>query len=253
MITSDLLSFLREIVSLCEKIDTTIVKHSSKNSSDEDFFVYHFFHRSFLFGKGLILMVDNQFFHEAALISRNMLEGLFYFHAYRYQIVSELPKKWRLYGLYEDYWMTKEEERQKLLNDYRNELGSEIVEEVQKEYKFEKKIQNWFNLQSRYKLAKEIDKRLREDLGYDIGMGSLYDTLYHDFSQISHWTPRGIIIGELNINAALAVSFQCLYTMSKYINDKYQLRFDNELKKILSGYRATTFVHRIAQGIKELK
>ncbi len=236
MINSDLLSVFQDIVGVSKRIDTAISRYSSKDSSDEDFFIYHFFHRSFLFGKSILLLVDNQFFHEAVLVARNMMEGLFYFQAFRFEIISGLPKKWRLYALYEDYRMAKEEERPNLLNDYKSELRSGMVEEAQKEYDFGKRMENWFRMGSRRKLAEEIDKRLAERVGYGIGMVSLYDTLYSDFSQITHWTPRGIIIGQRNISAALAVCIQSLHTISEYVNKKYQLQFDGDLGSILANY-----------------
>jgi hypothetical protein len=252
MINSDLLRVFQDMVGVSKRIDTDISRYSSTDSSDEDFFIYHFFHRSLLFGKSIILLVDNQFLHEATLVGRNIMEGLFYFQAFRFEIISGLPQKWRLYGLYEDYQMVKEKERLNLLNHFKNELGNEIVEEAQKQYNFRKRFQNWFNLQLRRKLAEKIDRRLREYLGYDIGMVSLYDTLYHDFSQISHWTPRGVVIGELNINAALAVSFQCLYTMSEYINKKYQFGYDKDIQKILAKhYRICSEALRGKLAIKE--
>jgi hypothetical protein len=226
--SSDLLKFLREIVGLCEKIENTIVKHSSKNNPDEDFFVYHFFHRSFLFGKSLILLVDNQFFHEAVLISRNILEGLFYFEAYRKD--ASLSTKWRLYGMYEDYRKTVrdggKEAANALLLTWKRELGEEQIEEAKREFEFDK-TQKWHKAPQIKKLVESTD------LGY---MNELYDVLYHDFSQVSHWTPTGVIGGQLNVNAALAVSFQCLYTISKYVNDNYELRFEDDLRRIVHRY-----------------
>jgi len=239
MITTNLLMVLRDIVSLCEKIDSTIVKHSSKESSDEDFFVSHFFHRSFLFGKGIIVLVDNHLFHEATLVARNMLEGLFYFEAYKRE--PSLATKWRLYVLYEDYRKAVRDRGKKaadrLLIDWKTKLGEKQIENAKKEFEFDK-YQKWYK-QERIK-----------DLVKDTELKELYEILYYDFSQITHWTPTGVVGGQLNVNAALAVSIQCLYTMSKHINDKYQLRFDHDLKRILAGYLITTFVDKIVHKIK---
>ena len=226
MINSHLLQYLHDIVCVCEKIDSAIVKLPSKDSSDRDFFVYHFFHRSFLFGKGIILLVNNLLFHEATLVARNMLEGLFYFEAYKMD--PSLATKWRLYSLYEDYQKAVRDEGKeiadKLLADWKKKLGEEEIEEAKSEFDFDKRNQRWHQEQKIKDLVKDTD--LKE----------LYNVLYSDFSQVTHWTPTGVVGGQLSVNAALAVSFQCLYTMSKYINDNYQLRFGDDLKRIVNRY-----------------
>jgi len=67
------------------------------------------------------------------------------------------------------------------------------------------------------------------------GMVKQYDRLYHYYSQVAHWTPRGILFVEPVIDAALAVStgFSSLRDMSENINDEYSLGFDDELSDTL--------------------
>jgi hypothetical protein len=243
MVIQDLLKHYERILWISGKLDNAISKYSSVDSSDDDFFVYNFFHRGLLFGKSLLLLVNNECYHESVLLARNMLEGLFYFQAYQFEIVESLPRKWRLYGLYEDYWRVKEQNRSKLLDDLRKELGTELVQSALDEYDFNKRIQKWFGEETTRQLAKRIDYKFKQKIGpqlaKDMGMESLYDSLYHDFSQITHWTPTGVISGKTNINAALAVSFQCLHTMSSHVNERYRLHYTDDLNKVLVNFFRT--------------
>jgi len=67
-------------------------------------------------------------------------------------------------------------------------------------------------------------------------MTLLYEKLYGDFSQITHWTPTGILAGDKSANAAIAVSFQAIYSTIFSINSKYSLPYTKELEKILEDY-----------------
>jgi len=221
-----LIKFIQDLICISQEIEKCISRYSFNDSSDDDFFIYHFFQRTLKYTQSIVLLIQNQYFHESVLIARNILEGMFYFQAYIDD--TSISQKWRLYCLYEDYQkaIAKQGKRkaEQLLSKYEKKFGKEKIEKVKGIFIFSKRIQTWHKRKNIKKLIKNSD------------LEKLYNVLYRDFSQVTHWTPTGIIGGDLNTNASIAVSFQGLYQISKFVNDKYKLQFENDLKTTYENY-----------------
>ena len=220
-----LIKFTQDLICISQKIEKKISEYRLKDSLDDDFFIYHFFQRTLKYAQSIILLIQSQHYHEGVIIARNILEGMFYFQAYIDD--TSISQKWRLYCLYEDYRKAiinqGEGEAEQLLSEYEKIFGKEKIEEIKKMFDFGEKIQNWHKAKNIRKLIKNPDLK------------NLYN-VYHDFSQVTHWTPTGVIGGSLNINASITVSFQGLYQISKFVNDKYKLQFENDLKMTYKNY-----------------
>lgn len=98
---------------------------------------------------------------------------------------------------------------------------------------------NKVNIRTLAEFIDEKDRKEYPELKGDIeegGMVAAYKKLYHPYSQVSHWSPDGVIRGKLNIGSALITAFQCLHMVSKCINDEYGFGFDDELNEILGRF-----------------
>ena len=221
-----LIKFTQDLICVSQKIEKKISKYRLKDSSDDDFFIYHFFQRTLKYTQSIILLIQGQYYHESVVIARNILEGMFYFQAHIDD--TSISQKWRLYCLYEDYRKAiinqGETKAEHLLSKYEKKFSKEKIEEAKKMFDFSKKTQKWYKTKNIRKLIKNFD------------LEKLYNVLYHNFSQVTHWTPTGVIGGKLNINASIAVSFQGLYQISKFVDNKYKLQFEDDLRMTYKDY-----------------
>ena len=185
-----------------------------------------------------------------------------------------LAEIWLLHSMYEYYQKEKdikgEKAANKILDDANKMPGYDMqkkrLEEAQEEFDFKKpglkfydakSIKNILGLRRRTKnpcrcftdgrisikkLAKFVDEKEKEEYPErkdDIEKGGMvvsYEKLYHPYSQVSHWSPNGVIRGQLNIGAALATAFQSLLIVSKCINDEYSLGVDDELNEVTDRF-----------------
>jgi len=228
------LEFLKEITQIGGVVNTKISNKRSVDSDDEDFFVAYFFERIFKYTTSFALLIEQGFFHESIIIARNSLEGLFYFFAFTNN--KQLATEWRYFGIYEDcekaYRKAGEDALEKLLTDMEQKFGNEIIQDIRNKYRNFSKIKNG-------KFCKWHKKdNIRQLIGYDLNLQSLYDQLYSDFSKITHWTPSGVIGGEMSLKSAICISFQCVFEIVKVVNDSYSLSENIKIEKIYNEYLA---------------
>ncbi len=228
------LAFLKGIIQISGVLNEKIAEKRSVNSDDEDFFVAYFFERIFKYSTSFVLLVEQSFFHESVIIARNSLEGLFYFFAFINN--KQLANDWRYFGIYEDcekaYHKAGEQALNNLVTDMEQKFGKEKMQEIKSKYSNFTKIRN-------NKFCKWHKKdNIKQLIIHDSNLQSLYDQLYSDFSKITHWTPSGVIGGKMSLKSSICVSFQCLFEITKAINESYKLQKNNELSQIYTNYLA---------------
>ncbi len=228
------LEFLKEIIQIAEVLNEKIAYKRSVDSKDEDFFVAYFFERVFRYANSFTLLVEQGFFHESIIIARNSMEGLFYFFAFLQN--KQLATEWRYFSIYEDcekaYLKAGEKALADLLTDMEQKFGNQKMQEIKNKYS------NFSQIKSSKFCKWHKKDNLKQLIAYDSNLQSLYDQLYSDFSKITHWTPTGLIAGEMSLKSSISVSFQCLFEITKAINESYELQKNNKLNQIYTNYLA---------------
>ena len=141
--SKELVGFLNEIILISNEIINIKINNITNNDSDDMFFVNHFYKRINAFCKSVILLINNNYNHEAVIIARNILELYFYFFSYMKD--KTLAKKWRIYAFVEDYKKAESIESGKgnlLFEQYKEMYGEELINAVLNEYDLNKK-QKW--------------------------------------------------------------------------------------------------------------
>ena len=235
---NELLSFVKEVIALAEKVESSIPNHN-QCADPKEFFCYTFLHRSIDYGKSLVSLIEEQFTHSAALVARNVFEGFGFFAAYR-KLDQSLAKTWCLYVIFEDYW--KERERHgkdaadKLLIDYERKFGAVIVAEAKKEFVFDNRKEKWYK---KVGLISNIFEKLSKSEADLMALEQAKKYLYDPFSKVTHWTPDGVKGAEDFKQAAISITFECLQWMSKEISGEYAQEFGDALddaRKRFSDY-----------------
>ena len=233
--TIKLTNFVKRMIILCEKINKDISKFSSIDSENTNFFNYQIFNRCLFFGKSIVLLVKNNFLHEAVIIARTLFEGLCYFEFSRTDLSA--VKNWCLYAIYEDYQKVLKSkgknEADNYLTQISGKIGKEIVVEAKNKHDFIKFMQKWYKRNNLSEIVTQTDKKFDDQDKY---LKKLYDAFYSESSKIVHWTPGGVINGNLTINFALAVTFQSLLTLGRHINSKYEFQYEIKIRKLYNSY-----------------
>lgn len=199
--------------------------------------------------------------NDAAILTRSVLEGMWGFQAYKKD--NSLAERWYSYTIYDAYRRQLRIEKVELNNDTKaaeaaahrwlnNTYDLQDIIKAHIEFDcFNNPKQNWYNHEGILELTNSFcDKQISLIKRYNIldskkrsellkGCRKFYAKAYGDFSRIVHWSPLGI--GgtdpvQIDDRFMLAVTFQSLYTMLKYVNDEYHLGFDNELNDLLNLY-----------------
>jgi hypothetical protein len=265
-------------------IMTSIPGMGLGNSGDDDLFLYWFLNRGVNIGRSVALLVEHGFYHEAAVAARTAVEAQFYLAEYKRN--KSLSHKWRYFYIYEGYHemykvtyrieFIKKHKIQKEqnidddatarayakvaakaaadrhLDDYRNTLGKEAVNEAQALFEpFERPRQSWYGVKFKElfeslrddpsNISEELPPELEELLGDAFGdpMGDLW-LAYHRFSLVAHWNPFGVVEWEgssVYVNATLTATLGYLHAISTYINDQYKLDYDDALRDLEERYK----------------
>ena len=233
---NELLGFVKEVIVLAEKVESSIPKHNLCADADE-FFCYTFLHRNVDYGKSLVALIEGQFTHSAVLVARNVFEGYGYFAAYR-KLDQSLAKTWCLYTIYEDY--RKELERHgeaaanRLLISYEQKFGAAVVAEAKQEFVFDNRKEKWYK---KVGLISNIFEKL-STVGDPnlIALEQAKKYLYDPFSKVTHWTPDGVKGAKDFKQAAISLTFECLQWMSKEISREYGREFCDALDDALRRF-----------------
>ncbi|MGZ4929098.1 MAG: DUF5677 domain-containing protein [Halobacteriota archaeon] len=214
-----LLKHLKRHTILAKDVEAKFLTESSKEEDraekKKNFFIYHFLNRTTAYCESIALLIENEFYHEAILVARTALEGLILFEYYQNQ--HDLADKWGLFIIYEDgknaaNQATRDAVR-KWLKIYENKLGKEIAERAEEEFGFNYIPREPLRFHKSPSLSSIInnmkDKEQRQEAR------RLYDIIYNQFSQISHWSPSGVIGGDINVNTALKIALDAVFEMSK--------------------------------------
>lgn len=221
---------------MAKEVEGQFLKKCSTESDETErknnFFVYHFLHRTIAYGEGIELLAMNGFYHEAILVARTVLEGVINFEYYRDH--HDIADKWDMFTVYEkgkkvantasiaakNVW---------LIRDSENEFGEELVDRAEKEFGFNYLPKETMTF-SRQKLPDLINKIETTDIRRQLR--NLYDQIYSEFSQIAHWSPSGVIGGEINAAAAISVSLDALHATSREANAKYNSGFEKRISEL---------------------
>jgi len=241
----EVLSFIEELATVAERISLKLseklenkLRKARKKITDDDMFVCMFLRRTVTYGKSIGLLTRKGFYHEATIIARTVLEGLFYFQYYVYN--TGLAKRWRLFAIYEDCINAGNYAKDATLEGWRKAVAPKygpVTDEAIQEFQLDDTLANrdvrWYPHKGIAELIKGINN---EDARKDAR--KLYINLYPPFSRIIHWTIFGMGDTHVQINAALAVTFQGLYVMSKQANEMYHLGADEDLTDLHNRYRS---------------
>ena len=235
-----LLNCLQDCVLLAEKIGYALIdkKDTFDNNDDrnEYAFIVHFHQRTMRYAESILFLTNQGFLHESVVIARVILEGMFLFGAYLND--RTLAHDWHLYRVHEDYHKelrrAGEPSATKLIDDYKMKFGA-VIEEAEEEFSTlskEKDKRVKFNKKQRWYKQNNLRSLVEKNANFE----EFYKVLYHDFSQLTHWTISGVLDGDTYINPAIVVAFDTLFIMSKEADEKYELGFDAELVDL---YRTT--------------
>jgi hypothetical protein len=245
---SKLLPHLKAHIALAKEIEREFVTEAERESDETEkknnFFIYHFLHRTIAFGASIELLVEKGFYHEAVLVARTVLEGTINFEYYRDH--HDIADKWFLFKIYED---GKTVANTFMLDATRrwlatNSFNEKLVDRAEREFGFNylPKETLTFSKKSLSDLINRInDTRLRRVIRHQ------YDTIYYEFSQIVHWSPSGVAGGEINAPMAVTVAIDSLFEMLKEANQKYRLGFNKSISKVHNAADETV---TILTGIK---
>ena len=241
---SKLLPHLKELVALAKDVERQFLTECSKESKGKqkksNFFVYHFLHRTISYCESFALLVENEFYHEAILVARTVLEGLIYFEHYRSEH-HDLADKWGFFVFYEDFASTVNYIQHFTIRKWRQdsvgEYGAALMERFEEEFGFNFPVETlrWYRGSSLPDLINKIkDKKLRRQIR------DYYDVVYGEFSQIIHWSPSGVIGGNVNILIALTAALDALFEMSREADKKYKLGFDERIRRLRADVEKTS-------------
>lgn len=88
----------------------------------------------------------------------------------------------------------------------------------------------------------ELPEELEELLGGIHGedrLGDLFHRNYHRFSMVAHWSPWGVLDWEnnsSNVNYAIVTTLECLQEIAIFVNDEYNLHYEDALHDMISCY-----------------
>ncbi len=233
---SKLLPHLIDHITLAKEVESKFLTKCS-NESDEtekkkNYFVYHFLHRTIAYGESIELLIERGFYHEAILVARTVLEGVINFEYYRDH--HDIADKWRLFEVFEDgkkvaNTFSLNAKRNWLYEKSERKFGKKQVDRAEKEFGFNYLPKETLRF-SKQKLPELINKINDTEVRRQIR--DQYDAIYNEFSQIAHWSPSGVIGGDVNVLAALTVPLDALFEMSREANKKYKLGLEKKIIKL---------------------
>lgn len=230
-----LLIHLKQHTALATDIEERFLLSSSsetnKSERKNNFFIYHFLNRTVAYSESIALLVENEFYHEAILVARAVLEGLIFF-AY-YQSHHDIADKWGIFTIYEEGKKTANEAALdavgKWLKGYEKKSSKELIDRAEEDFGFNylPKETVTFHKNTLPAIINKI-----EDVNLRRQVRRQYDIIYYQFSQIEHWSPSGVIGGDVNVFAALTVTLDALFEMSREADKKYNLGFEKKLLEL---------------------
>lgn len=227
---------LKDFIILAQAVEkefrTKCSVETNEKERNNNFFVYHFLHRTILYSQSIQLLAENGFCHEAILVARTILEGVINFEYYR--DYHDIADKWRLFMVYEDgkkvaNTVSLAAKHKWLYEKVEHKFGADMVDRAEKDFGFNylPRESLTFSKMSLSDLINRIsDTKLRRQIR------DQYDVIYNEFSQIAHWSPSGVIEGDFNAVAAVNVAIDALYEISKEADKKYELGHNKDLNKL---------------------
>jgi len=137
-----LLPHLRDRIALAKDAEgellTKCADESKETEKNNNFFVYHFLHRTIAYGESIEMLAGKGFYHEAILVARTVLEGSINFEYYKGH--HDIADKWRLFAIYEDGKKAANTfslyAKHRWLEDYERRYGKKLIDRAEKEFAF---------------------------------------------------------------------------------------------------------------------
>ena len=150
------------------------------------------------------------------------------------------------------------------LDYYRKLVSEETLNQVKALFHpFERPGQNWYGskltaLKEKLRadpsnIPEKLPPELEDSLRWIVGIDPVADLFlqYHRFSLVAHWNPSFIVGLEGRsgfANATLVTAFECVWTISKFANDRYNLHYDDALEDVKDRYN-----RKSAEVVEDLK
>jgi hypothetical protein len=245
--TNERLAPLKEVVAVGLEIETAFqdaVQRDFKGREPydildedlDDYFVYQFLHNALTHARSAVVLAENGFSKQLMLVARTILEGWFFFKSFMNtrpavnasarskKCPSAISKKWRSFHIYQAYQSIRKSEDEvaaiQMLSALEDRVGIDLVKQAENQFDFQNEKERWHK-RGNLKALIEVDG--------DPSLLSFYEDVYSVFSQVQHWDPVVVIATEIPSNMALGPIFHNIFRMILYINNFYNLKFEDEL------------------------
>ncbi|WP_141699107.1 DUF5677 domain-containing protein [Candidatus Thiosymbion oneisti] len=248
-----LLHHAKQLFEYCDEALSDTIK--MKESDHFGFMILCFVFTQFEHFRSVITLIEAGSFSDSTAISRMMLEGMAILHWVKNNSPEEKALLWRGFALVTDY-KTIQEMKKKGENydpSYEDELLARI-EELGSPYLTKKARNTGIDsvsdpFQDTWLITESGQKITRGEIFREAGGDDLY-SLYSDFSQWAHWTPKGlghsikrrpegVTFDAQSFNSAAQACSVATHSMGHVMNildEHFKLALESSLEQLKTEY-----------------